>query len=334
MKFPLKRFALTFVMFTVITALCAVGSLAAEAKLAQVRASSLRFRAQPSLNGAEIGRIANGTTVLVVDTVENGEWYKVVHNFTTGYVSAQYAVIVGDADAQIGDGLSTGVNVNVRKSPSLSGTKITQLSKGQRVTVTGVSQGWYKVLVNGAQGYVHADYIEIVKPLARGAVASAPLAADGDDIEPDIFDGDGEADSSFVSEAAPETAGVTGIHAEIVAFAKQYLGCKYAYGGNGPKSFDCSGFTTFVFKHFGYKLNRSSAGQLQNGKAVDKKNLLPGDLVLFRDTKINTAAASHAGMYIGDGKFIHSSSRGSGVVISSLNDSYYSKTFVGARRVI
>ena len=126
-------------------------------------------------------------------------------------------------------------------------------------------------------------------------------------------------------------SGATG--SEIVAYAKQFLGGKYKSGGSSPSTgFDCSGFTSYVYSHFGYSISRTSGGQAQNGKNVLKSQLKPGDIIAFYNqgkTKIG-----HVGIYIGNNQFIHSENSRTGVVITSLNSSYYGDRFVCARRII
>lgn len=119
--------------------------------------------------------------------------------------------------------------------------------------------------------------------------------------------------------------------ARVVAKAAQYLGTPYRYGGSAPGGFDCSGFTSYIFKQFNIYLNRTAAGQYNQGIAVSKANLCSGDLVFF-----NTyGGISHVGIYAGNGQFIHSSSPSSGgVIYSALNEGYYASRYVGARRVI
>ena len=119
---------------------------------------------------------------------------------------------------------------------------------------------------------------------------------------------------------------------EIVAYAKKYLGCKYVYAGSGPSTFDCSGFTMYVYKHFGYSMGHSAVTQAGLGKYVSKSNLQPGDLVIFNNSA-NTSIG-HVGIYVGEGKFIHASSGGGRVMISSLSGSYYKTRYVTARRII
>ncbi len=118
---------------------------------------------------------------------------------------------------------------------------------------------------------------------------------------------------------------------KAVDMAMKHLGKPYVYGAAGPKAFDCSGFTSYIYKQMGIKLNRSAADQSKNGVKVARKDLLPGDLIFFHTTR---PGISHVGMYIGDGKFIHASSSRTGKVITSvLNSGYYNSRYVVAKRV-
>lgn len=122
---------------------------------------------------------------------------------------------------------------------------------------------------------------------------------------------------------------------EIVAKAMEYLGAPYVYGASGPKAFDCSGFTSYIYKQFGYTINRTASYQFKcNGVSVGKDDLQPGDLVFFRDPG-SSKAATHVGIYIGDGQFIHAASTSTGrVVVSSLSSSYFAPRYVGAKRIV
>lgn len=122
--------------------------------------------------------------------------------------------------------------------------------------------------------------------------------------------------------------GVNSSSSQVVNYAYNFLGKPYVYGANGPNAFDCSGFTTYVYRHFGVSLPRTSSSQFGAGYAVSRNNLAPGDLVFF-----NTVGyLGHVGLYIGGGDFIHASSSGS-VKISSLSEVYYRSRYAGARRV-
>jgi len=119
-----------------------------------------------------------------------------------------------------------------------------------------------------------------------------------------------------------------------VAYARTFLGCAYVYGGNGPKSFDCSGLTKYVYQHFGYNINRTATQQLKNGVTVSKENLQPGDLVFFNSAGTGVDKATHVGIYIGSGNFLHASNKKVGVTITSLSDAYRVRTYTTARRII
>ena len=117
---------------------------------------------------------------------------------------------------------------------------------------------------------------------------------------------------------------------ELIVIAKSKLGSPYSYGSLGPNAFDCSGYTSYVFRQMGISLPRTASSQAYAGVKVAKANLQKGDLVFF-----NTyGGISHVGIYIENGNFIHASSYGSGVVVSNINDSYYAPRYVTAARYL
>ena len=125
---------------------------------------------------------------------------------------------------------------------------------------------------------------------------------------------------------------------ELLDYASQFKGTRYRRGSSSPKGFDCSGFTSFVFKKFGYSLNRSSSSQMSNGDPVAKNDLKPGDLVFFNGRRSSGKRVGHVGIVTevntnGTFKFIHSTN-GKGVVESQSTEPYYNRRYVGARRVI
>ena len=111
-----------------------------------------------------------------------------------------------------------------------------------------------------------------------------------------------------------------------VGLAMQYLGTPYVWGGAAPGGFDCSGLVMFVYGQLGVALPHHAADQYNYGVPVSRDQLEPGDLVFFD-------GLGHVGIYIGGGQFIHAPHTGDVVKISSLNDSWYAATFVGARRL-
>ena len=123
---------------------------------------------------------------------------------------------------------------------------------------------------------------------------------------------------------------------DVIAYAKKYLGHKYVWGGDGSKgTFDCSGFTMYVYKHFGVSLPHYTVSQYNSGKGTKitkQSDLKMGDIVFLTDY-VSGAPCGHCGIYISDGKFIHADSTVMAVNISDLNGMYKGR-FCGALRII
>lgn len=112
----------------------------------------------------------------------------------------------------------------------------------------------------------------------------------------------------------------------ILETAKKHLGTKYAYGGSSTGGFDCSGFVMFVFNKNDIQVPRSSSTQYRAAKKISKNKAKPADLVFFTTYK---PGPSHVGIYLGNGKFIHSPSTGKSVKISKIETSYWKKRLIG-----
>ena len=186
--------------------------------------------------------------------------------------------------------------LNVRVSPNTDSEIVTQLAYGSKLEIVYADKGWYNVkMENGGTGFVFAPYIskaELVTPPAFQNQIATNIATD----------------------------------------AHNYIGCRYVYGSSGPSSFDCSGFTSYLYKKYGVILPRTSTSQGAYGTYVSKNDLAAGDIVCFSnrsDRKIN-----HVGIYIGSGNFIHASTSVRGVVMDNLDSAYYLNNYVTARRVL
>lgn len=115
----------------------------------------------------------------------------------------------------------------------------------------------------------------------------------------------------------------------LIDNAMSLIGTPYAWGGTTRSGFDCSGFTQYVYRGSGISIPRTSYAQFTSGTSVSRSNLSPGDLVFF-DT--NGPGASHVGIYIGGGSFVHAANPRRGVTTNSLNAGYYASHYLGARR--
>ena len=259
--------------------------------------SSLRMRAETSTSSEIITTLDKSVAVAILDDTTEG-WYQVAYNGKTGYVSADYLLVDQDNVFET-YGRVNGDGVNVRSGASTEAEVLASVNTGTIVTVNGLVDGWYDVTCQyGTKGYIRSDFLDLTK----------------------------DATSSTASGSA------------IVNTANQYLGTRYSYGGASPSGFDCSGFTMYVYSQHGYSLPHSATSQWQSGlgsRVYSIGELQPGDLVFFNDPSRNAGkACSHAGIYIGSGQFIHSSSsKSNGVIISDLTSGYYNTYFVGGIHV-
>lgn len=156
---------------------------------------------------------------------------------------------------------------------------------------------------------------------------SAPPATPGEPIRPPE-----RAEAGGPPAEAGRPSDGSGAHGfgGVVAMALGYRGVPYRWGGSDPAGFDCSGFVQYVFKQVGALLPREVRDQFAFGEPIDRDEVAPGDLVFFQTV---ARGASHVGLAIGGGEFVHAPSTNGVVRVERLTSSYWSKRFVGARRV-
>ena len=205
-------------------------------------------------------------------------------------------------------------SIYMRKGSGTNYEVVDSLILNSSVIVTGEINDWYQVKVSGKTGYI-AKRLLSSKKTEESTTRSSEERTNN-------------------QEQTTTNNVVTSKGEEVVNYAKQYLKCKYVYGASGPSTFDCSGFTMYVFKHFGISLSHSATAQSKKGTYVAKENLQPGDLVFFKDYQ-TMDGIGHCGIYVGDGNFIHASS-GTGycVKLSTLLTGSYNTRYYTARRII
>lgn len=254
--------------------------------------TAVNLRTGAGTGNAIIATVGEGTA-LVVEADTGSGWYKVNYDGESGYMSADYLSFSETMDLTA-QGWVDGSDVRMRAAAGTDSEIVRVTTYGESVEILGVDGEWYKVSAGGKTGYIRGDYVSFTEPDPSQAPAAGSI---------------GE---------------------QIVAFAEQFLGAPYVWAGSSPSGFDCSGFVSYVFKNFGYTVNRTAASMYTNGVAVDKSELQIGDAVFFASS---SESIGHVGIYIGDGEFIHSSSGCGYVTISGLDESYYSRMYVGARRI-
>ncbi|MDR1299011.1 MAG: C40 family peptidase [Oscillospiraceae bacterium] len=276
---------------------------------ATVSATQLNVRSSPNTSSSVITQVVYSDIVVILEKT-NDEWFKINFNGVVGYTKSEYYKDVLRAENFNATGKLTGDDVFVREGPSTEHDTLAAYNSGTLMSVIGINNGWYKVRHDGLTGYIRSDYMTVVSPY--------------------------KPDSTTLRTAAKTSSAPAPAHSktgnELVDFALGYLGSRYVYGGASPSGFDCSGFTTYVYKNFGISLTRNASGQYRdNGVHIDKSELGAGDLVFFSS---NGRSVTHVGLYIGDEEFIHASTSSTGVIISRLDSAYYTRVWFGAKRVV
>lgn len=312
----------------------------------------VKIRILPLINASTIGTIKADTEVFVTEII--GNWAYIESDSNSGWVLTSKLEIEEETskeetsedeeeeteteeeeeeeetEEETAETKELYVNVttvNLREEASSSSDILTQLALNTKVTlIEEVDDTWSKVTVSGVTGYIASEYLSETETeettTSRGSDETRTSSSSDDDDEEETTTETSSSESSS-SESTSSSSSVTG--SDIVAYAKTLLGCKYVYGGTSPSGFDCSGFTQYVYAHFGYTIGRTSSSQRSDGTYVSKSNLQAGDLVCF---------SGHVGIYISNNQFIHAENASNGVTISSLTEAYYSKTYVTARRII
>ncbi|KAF6560394.1 enterotoxin EntFM [Bacillus sp. EKM202B] len=285
-----------------------------------VNVSSLNVRTGPSTSHTVLGSVNKGKTVQVVGEVQ--DWFKINFNGGTGYVSKDFVTKGGSAVSNetqkpttnnnntttVQTGGSYVVNtgaLKVRTGPATYNAVIGGVTNGKVLNVTGAENGWYKINHNGRTGYVSADYVKFVK----GGVT-----------------GGNQGSNQGSNQVQKPTAPTGGDTSSIAGFARSLNGSPYRTAGTTPAGFDCSGFIHYVLNQTGHKGARQTVAGYWSSK-TKTSNPQPGDLVYFQNTY--KSGPSHMGVYLGNGQFISAETDATGVRISSVSNSYWSKHILG-----
>lgn len=295
-----------------------------------------KLKIVPAINATDIIQVKQNDEVTIIE--EMGNWICIESGTTKGWIRSdklmtaeekakqdEEAKAAEEAARQAAEDeekqvqttktmYANSATVNVRKEASKDSEIVEQIKLNTEVAVLLEESGWSKVSVNNKEGYIASNLLSASKTqetTSRGSNTTRKK----------------------VEETKKETTTTTasGKGSTVVETAKNYIGYRYVYGASGPNSFDCSGFTSYVFKLHGVSLSRTAKGQYSNGTAVARANLQPGDLVMFGPS---VSGINHVGIYIGGGKIVHAANPSRGVTIDTINSGYYNNNYVGARRVI
>lgn len=267
------------------------------------------------------------------------EWIKVALEDGDGWLAARYV------DIKESIGYTTVEKVNFRTEANTDSEIIKELELGSTVKVLEVNESWLKVKKGEDEGYIRSLYVSDEAPVIEeeeSVVVNETQVSNTQNNSNQSSSSSNNSSSSSNGQTQkpvqnndnsynPPASSTSSVQA-VLNLAYSKIGCPYVWGAEGPNSFDCSGFTSYVFRNaVGVSLPRTSSAQSGYGKTVSKSNLQAGDLVFF-----NTSGkgVSHVGIYVGGGKMVHAPSSGKTVSVTSINSSYYSSRFVTAKRVL
>lgn len=302
----------------------------------QILVEDTKLKIVPSINATDIVEVKKDEEVTVTETIN--EWICVQTKTAKGWIRKEKLKnkedkqeVQSEQQEQTNEETQTketklkslyvnNDSVNLRKEANTNSEVVDKLSLNTYVDVYAEENGWSKVKVNGKEGYISSSLLSEKKKETSRSLET-PRTKTSETSSEDT--------KTSQKKETTTTVPVSGKGATVVETAKKYIGCSYVYGASGPSSFDCSGFTSYVFKQHGISLNRTAAGQYSNGVAVSRNQLQPGDLVMFGKSGIN-----HVGIYIGGGQIVHAANKSRGVTTDTINSGYYNNNYVGARRVM
>jgi cell wall-associated NlpC family hydrolase len=304
-------------------------------KIAQVLSTGLNLRDGPGTNYVGMHTLPGGAQLDLL--AQYGGWFQVqTGEGRVGWVTSEFLGIGPgvvervEVVAEIPDpnpalvGMVGQARVNLRGGPGTAYQKIGALGADVRLDLLASHKDWLKVRTpQGGEGWISRELVDVNPYVARRVPAARTIPP-----PPQIAR----------RPAARGTAGVQFAPASAsggpAAFALQFVGARYAWGGSSPeRGFDCSGFVRYVYGQFGVGLPHSAAGQYssRHGAIVsDPAELVPGDLVFFVNTY--KRGISHVGIYIGGGNVVQALSPGRGVGVASLSSGYWAARYYGAIR--
>lgn len=302
----------------------------------------VNVRSEPNTDSEVVGKMYDGSVAQILTTAgENNEWFQVVSGNVEGYIKAEY-FIYGDAAVAVIDDYVTRYAVvqadrlNVREEPDISSGRIGYIDNGERVKLIEWGDEWSRVdYAANHQGYVASEYVTIAEEFIYAKSIEeerAELAALQELQARTQASEEAAPERMIVSTPPPQTnfATVSELRSAVVDYAMQYLGNRYVHGGQSlATGTDCSGFTCYVYKEFGYSLSRTPQGQYTSaGREIDMSQIQPGDVICYSS---NGSTCTHVGLYIGNGQIIHAANSRKGVIISNYD---YDGVILGVRNVV
>ncbi len=284
----------------------------------------VNVRSIPSEEGEIVGKLYNKSVGSFIE--EEDGWYKISSGSVEGYVKGEYCV-TGDAAVDYAKEVGTRIatvtttTLKVREQPGLEETVLGLVPIEDELIVTEELDGWVKVNIEEGDGYVSLDYVTLSTEFVKAesiAEEKARLAKEEEERKAAQAAAKKKTAENKASGGKTESGGKTYANptgstgADVVQFAKQFVGNPYVYGGTSlTNGADCSGFVMSVYKNFGVNLPHSSAADRSVGAAVNGlENAQPGDIICY---------SGHVGIYAGNGQIVHASTSRTGIIVSNAN---------------
>lgn len=277
----------------------------------------LNIRQEPKEGGKIIGKMTSKSAGEILETTEDGKWYKIKSGPVTGYVSSEY-ILTGQAakdealqEAKLMAIVSTD-RLNARTEPTTDAPIWTQISNSERYNVLSQQDGWVEIELDTTSAYVATEYVDVRYALNE-AIEFTPMEESSGSSG-----GKGSSGGSSSGSKGGSSSGTTSSkRTQIANYATQFLGNPYVWGGTSlTNGADCSGFTMAVMSHFGVSLPHHSGSQASCGRAISSSEKRPGDLIFYTDS---SGTINHVALYIGNGQVVHASNPSSGIKISNWN---------------
>lgn len=322
---------------------------------------SVDLKLLPLIYSSNIEEIEKNSTVLVIGNV-NGWSYVQVEDIC-GWIRNEYLDEANTSEEsnkkqetnETKTAYISESSVNMRKGAGTNYNIIKVLSLNTQVTIIDEDDGWYKIKVDNTTGYVSKEYVSDTKTTTTrsnsvsrienaaklsNSVEADSVVADEKKIETEKStsnSSENKTNTTTVNETITNNVSNTKIKGtDIIAYAKKFLGYKYVYGGDGSNgTFDCSGFTMYVYKHFGINIPHGANSQYKCGKGTKITNyndLQVGDIVMLTDYETGEGIG-HCGIYLGNDNFIHASTTCNAVEISSFKTIYNGRFYAGLRLI-
>jgi cell wall-associated NlpC family hydrolase len=267
-----------------------------------IKANTLKLRAGPSTDTTVVATLKFGDQVICEG--ENDEWMKVRYDGQLGFLKTEYTsktMVFRSVSETVYVSSST---LRLRAGPSVDEEILLTLSKNNKLTRTGIGDGWSRVKTSsGKTGYVASEYLTKTAPVVRTSSSSSS--------------------SSGSSSSSSSGSGVlySGNAGRIVELAYKALGVRYVWGAESLSGMDCTGLTYWAYRQIGISVPRSTSGYYNAGVGVSYANIRPGDVIgLDGHPRDGKTTLNHVGIYVGNGKMIHASSRLGKVVLQDIKE--------------